>query len=225
MTHDDIARAQIDVLLGEIAKLRATMFRHIKDTGLPLVPEEDIPEAWLSLLDDRHPDSARDHRHDGELMVSAATLHSFLHDIDGLVGLHSLGLELDHPPEPGHDMPMLEDWFPAIVPEKTEELALIGTVSGHPRLRDGRPIVTSNVVVLNVDAGLARTMSRWYRLGERSNMSKLRDRQQVGVRPGIRQASEVEVRRMTGEMRLQIQEATGYLVRSGLIIPPSNIAL
>ena len=99
MTHNDTARAQIDVLLGEIAALRATMFRHIKDTGLPLVPEEDIPEAWLSLLDDRHPGSAREHRHDGELMVSAATLHALLHDLDGLVSLHSLGLELDDPPE------------------------------------------------------------------------------------------------------------------------------
>ena len=121
-------------------------------------------------------------------------------------------------------MPTLEDWFPAIVPSKIEELALIGTVIGHPRLCDGRTILTSNVAVLKVDTGLARTMSRWYRLGDRSNMSNLRDRKQVSVRPGIRQASEAEVRRMTGAMRLRIQEATGYLVRAGLIIPPSNIA-
>lgn len=217
MSQKDIARAQVDALLGEIAELRAAMYRHIKDTGLPLVPEEDIPEAWLSLLDDRHPGSAREHRHDGALVVNAATLHAFLHDMDGQVSLHSLGLELDHPPVHDHGMPKLEDWFPAIVPHKTKELALIGTVTDHPRLRDGRTIVTSNLVVVHVDAGLARTMSRWYRLGDRSNMSKLRDRQQAGVRPGIRQASEAEVRQMTGEMRLRIQEATGYLERAGLL--------
>lgn len=217
MTNNETARAQIDALLGVIAALRATMFRHIKDTGLPLVPEDDIPEAWLALLDDRHPALAREHRHDGELMVSAAALHAFLHDMNGLVSLHSLRFELDDPPMHDPGMPMLEDWFPAIVPEKTEELALIGTVTGHPRLRDGRPIVTSNVVMLNVDAGLARTVSRWYRLGDRSSMSKLRDRQQVSIRPGIRQASEAEVRRMSGETRLRIQEATGYLVRAGLL--------
>lgn len=32
---------------------------------------------------------------------------------------------------------------------------------------------------------------------------------------GIRQTSEAEVRRMTGEIRLRIQKATGYLVRAG----------
>ncbi|OYU77440.1 MAG: hypothetical protein CFE32_05680 [Alphaproteobacteria bacterium PA3] len=214
MTHDETARARIDALLGEIAALRATMYRHIKDSGLSRVPEADIPEAWLSLLDDRHPGAARKHRYDGERMT---LLHALLHDMDGLVSLHSLGQELDHPPANDPDMPRLEDWFPAIVPEETEALALIGTVTGHPRLSDGRPIVTSNVVVLNVDAGLARTMSRWYRLGGGSNMAKLVDQQRVGVRPGIRQASEAEVRRMTGEMCLRIQEATSYLVRAGLL--------
>lgn len=71
--------------------------------------------------------------------------------------------------------------------------------------------------MLNVDVGLARTMSRWYRLGDRSNMAKLRDQQQVGIRPGIRQASEAEVRRKTSDIRLQITEATRYLLRVGLV--------
>lgn len=48
-------------------------------------------------------------------------------------------------------------------------------------------------------------------------MTKLRGRQEVSVRPGIRQATDAEVRRKAGEMRLRIQEATSYLVRAGLL--------
>lgn len=221
MTHHNSAHAELDALLSGIAALRAVISGHIKDSGLPWVPEEDIPDLWLSLFDDRHPGLRREHRHDGAPMVSAATLHAFLHDIDALVSLHSLGLDL-RPPGAVIDMPVLDDWFPVIVPSKTEELALLGTVTGHPRLRDGRPIITSNVVVLNVDAGLARTLSRWYRLADRSNMARLRDRKEVSVRPGIRQATDAEVRRKAGEMRLRIQEAGRYLVRVNLL--KSNVS-
>lgn len=112
-------------------------------------------------------------------------------------------------------MPVLDDWFPVIVDSKTEELALLGTVVGHPRLRDGRLIVTSNVVVLNLDADLS--LSRWYRLRDRSAIARLLDRKAVSVRPGIRQASEAQVQRMAGKTRLNIQEATCYLVKAGLV--------
>ncbi|MBB3315899.1 hypothetical protein FHT77_001764 [Rhizobium sp. BK181] len=42
--------------------------------------------------------------------------------------------------------------------------ALSGTVTGHPRLRDGKEIVTSQLFYLNKDLGIARTMNRWYRV-------------------------------------------------------------
>lgn len=145
MTQDETARARSDALLGDMAALWAIMYRRIKGTGLSWVPEADIPEAWLSLLIDRHPGAAREHRYDGERMISATTLHAFLHDMDGLVSRHSLGQEIDHPPANDPDMPRLEDWFPAIVPEETGALARIGTVTGHPRLRDARPISTSDL--------------------------------------------------------------------------------
>ncbi len=45
--------------------------------------------------------------------------------------------------------------------------ALQGVVRGHPRLRDGKEIVTSQLFYLNQELGIARTMSRWYRLGKR----------------------------------------------------------
>lgn len=43
--------------------------------------------------------------------------------------------------------------------------AMKGIVSGHPLLPDGGEIVTSQLMYMNPDIGLARTFSRWYRLG------------------------------------------------------------
>ena len=58
--------------------------------------------------------------------------------------------------------PLLDGWH------RTESYegatVLVGFVSGHPRLRDGT-ITTSPLVWLDVERGLARTVSRWYRIG------------------------------------------------------------
>lgn len=43
--------------------------------------------------------------------------------------------------------------------------AMKGIVTGHPLFPDRREIVTSQLIYLNPDIGLARTLSRWYRLG------------------------------------------------------------
>lgn len=59
--------------------------------------------------------------------------------------------------------PVLENYRTAI----GAAFALSGTVHGHPRLRDGREIVTSQLFYLDPDLGIARTMNRWYRLGSR----------------------------------------------------------
>lgn len=45
--------------------------------------------------------------------------------------------------------------------------ALSGIVRGHPRLREGREIVTSQLFFLDLERGIARTMNRWYRLANR----------------------------------------------------------
>lgn len=42
---------------------------------------------------------------------------------------------------------------------------LTGIVDGHPTLRPGRKITTSQVYFIDSDRGIARTLSRWYRLG------------------------------------------------------------
>lgn len=42
---------------------------------------------------------------------------------------------------------------------------LVGRPTGHPRLDDGSPIFTSELYFLDRERNVARTFSRWYRLG------------------------------------------------------------
>jgi hypothetical protein len=67
------------------------------------------------------------------------------------------------PPDPTDlaAAPILSDWSRILVP--SAEAALVGRVSGHPRLPDSR-IVTSRLLALDATAGWARTLSRLYRL-------------------------------------------------------------
>jgi len=51
-----------------------------------------------------------------------------------------------------------------------DAVCLVGDVEGHPLLADG-PIVTSEVYYANLDAGVARTLSRWYLLKGTNNMT------------------------------------------------------
>lgn len=43
--------------------------------------------------------------------------------------------------------------------------AMKGIVTGHPLLPDGEDVVTSQLMFLDPTVGLARTLSRWYRVG------------------------------------------------------------
>ena len=215
MMSEHSALAQVDALRSSISALRMLIMQQVSTAGL--VSVADIPDFWLALFDDRHPGLPRPYRDDGEPVLSATALLAFLHDIDAMVALHVVGLELDRPLVPGPDSPILHDWSPVILSGFSDELALIGTVSGHPRLRDGRTIVTSNLAALHIDRNLARTMSRLYALGDRSNLAKLRGRPDVAIRPGIRQATDTEVRHLMIELRLRVTEATAYLVGAGLI--------
>lgn len=42
---------------------------------------------------------------------------------------------------------------------------LSGFVFGHPSLYDGREIMTSQLIYMDIEIGIARTLNRWYRLG------------------------------------------------------------
>lgn len=44
---------------------------------------------------------------------------------------------------------------------------LIGRPLGHPTISDGKPACSSELFYFDPERGIARTMSRWYRLGTR----------------------------------------------------------
>ncbi|MEO3433623.1 DUF6634 family protein [Inquilinus sp. CAU 1745] len=57
--------------------------------------------------------------------------------------------------------PLLDHWTYSVEPPD----GLIGVVTGHPRLQDGGWITTSQLVWIDEQRGVARTVSRYYRLG------------------------------------------------------------
>ncbi len=50
---------------------------------------------------------------------------------------------------------------------------LEGVSANHPDLPDGDPVRTSPLALLSVEHGVARTESRWYRLGDRGRQEDL----------------------------------------------------
>lgn len=66
------------------------------------------------------------------------------------------------------DAPLLTGW--EILPVPGGALTLIGVASGHPLRPDG-PVHTSIVLAMSEQAGWARTVSRYYRLGPRRGES------------------------------------------------------
>jgi hypothetical protein len=67
-------------------------------------------------------------------------------------------------PPPAADLaqaPIIDLWRPAVC----TQTGLLGVVAGHPRIIDGRSALTTSIFAIDVDAGWARTWSRFYRLG------------------------------------------------------------
>ena len=60
------------------------------------------------------------------------------------------------------DAPVIGNWVAVL---RAGEPALVGVVTGHPRLRGLRRIVTSPLVAIDIEGGWARTEGRFYRLG------------------------------------------------------------
>ncbi len=55
----------------------------------------------------------------------------------------------------------ISDWMIA----KRAVPILLGTVLGHPHVADGKPAATTEIVYWDDHWQLARTLTRWYRLG------------------------------------------------------------
>ena len=61
--------------------------------------------------------------------------------------------------------PLLDDWRPLI--DRDGAPLLWGKVSDHPEL-GSRRVITSQLIALNAEAGWARSLNRWFRLGQPS---------------------------------------------------------
>jgi hypothetical protein len=57
--------------------------------------------------------------------------------------------------------PVIDLWRPAV----RTQTGLLGVVAGHPGIIDGHRALTTSIFAIDVDAGWARTWSRFYRLG------------------------------------------------------------
>ncbi|MGO7319379.1 hypothetical protein ELH42_13195 [Rhizobium ruizarguesonis] len=63
---------------------------------------------------------------------------------------------------------VLDEWFMGqrAVP------CLLGRFDGHPKLEDGKPGFTSQVFYVDDSRKIARTLTRWYLLGDRVNVEQ-----------------------------------------------------
>jgi len=68
------------------------------------------------------------------------------------------------------ETPTLNDWYGVAL----ETPALVGYSNGHPRLVGTRRLITtSDLWLISHDQRWARTLSRWYRLGEQMKVQQI----------------------------------------------------
>ena len=72
-------------------------------------------------------------------------------------------------PKLSEDTPLLDNFVFA----KRSVTCLKGTAVGHPSLDATSSTTTSALALINLDAGVARTERRWYRLGQRLEQDDL----------------------------------------------------
>jgi hypothetical protein len=100
----------------------------------------------------------------GAMIAMATRLRALATDLEAAAAGHLPDAEALR------DAPVLDWWSLAA----RSTLCLVGERSGHPELRgDGRMTVTSAVYIVDLETGIARTLSRWYRLGRERNAGGL----------------------------------------------------
>lgn len=79
-----------------------------------------------------------------------------------MIAVAAAEAQTDPTPEALAEAPVLHNWLAAI--DFAGVPCLAGTVTGHPKLDDGKRIFTSVLVALDPGGEWARSRSRWYRL-------------------------------------------------------------
>lgn len=84
-----------------------------------------------------------------------------------LAKLHSIVADLGATefPDPSSIPVVMDQWRVA----RREVPCLLGSSFGHPKFFDGSLTFSSELFYLDAESGIARTLSRWYRLGVPSN--------------------------------------------------------
>lgn len=94
-------------------------------------------------------------------------------------------------PEVLADAPVLRDWAAALEPSGVP--CLVGTVTGHSMLEDGRRICTSMLIALDPGGTWARTWSRWYRLDGTLPADIMRDDVRLSLFTWLRHGDAVQL--------------------------------
>jgi hypothetical protein len=81
----------------------------------------------------------------------------------------------DEAGSPPADLVTINDWALA----RRAVPCLIGRPSGHPSIEDHNPLFTSELFYLDEEQRLARSFSRWYRLGTQGSASGWNNQYQV----------------------------------------------
>ncbi|MFN3724360.1 MAG: DUF6634 family protein [Paracoccaceae bacterium] len=154
----------------DLDQLRRNVSIHGHATLPPYVRLADIPQPWLdrfleALVGSQAPVI------EGEGQVAyEADWALFLRRAERRQRARHIAEILKYlPKDPSPDVlgaaPVLDPWF--VVRDPSQGLCLRGAVLEHPRLPGvGQWIVTSMLIGINLEAGCARTASRWYRLGK-----------------------------------------------------------
>jgi hypothetical protein len=96
---------------------------------------------------------------DDELKIAKARAAALMQDREFLES------DRDPPDDVLQASPLLDTWYKELHPDSDRGYCLLGYVSGHPELVDGRLIRTSAVAKLDPRGRWVRTVSRFYRLG------------------------------------------------------------
>ncbi len=156
--------------LADIHQLRRSVSIHRHPVFPPFVRLADIPQPWLERFLEELIGSQMPIIQGEENVIYATDWQLFLSRAERRLRAETIAeilRDFRAGPSPNalQAAPEFSSWL--VIRDPVGDLCLLGAVSGHPRLPgDQRWILSSMLIGLDRDAGNARTISRWYRLGK-----------------------------------------------------------